>query len=122
MKLSEAIRLGAMLKPQTVGSYSDETGSCALGAALDAIGALTEDVEDMESSVMDPWLASLWPVAARRVACPAEGCYHQQRLDDTVIDLNDDHGWTREEIAAWVETVEATMGQTTEEKPVAVRA
>lgn len=35
MRLSEAIRIGSMMRPQTKGHFFDETGSCALGAAYE---------------------------------------------------------------------------------------
>jgi hypothetical protein len=40
MRFSEAIRLGAMMKPQYFGHYSnvDQTKTCALGAAADGAG------------------------------------------------------------------------------------
>lgn len=45
MRLSEAIRLGAMMRPQTFGALSDERGTCAMGAAYEAAGLkLSHDV------------------------------------------------------------------------------
>ena len=38
MKLSEAIRLGAMLSPQGYDGYADGETRCALAAACDAVG------------------------------------------------------------------------------------
>ena len=38
MQLSEAIRLGAMLRPQAYGHYFIRGGSCAMGAAYEAYG------------------------------------------------------------------------------------
>jgi len=103
MRLSEAIRLGAMLHPQRFGSYAtyrDERGrfcssnapiatiaaTCALGAAS-AAGLTTDDAID-----------------SPRFTCPACN-WHTQRLA-LVIHLNDRHRWTRERIADWVESVE----------------
>jgi hypothetical protein len=37
-KLSEAIRIGATKRPQCTGDYFDNGGSCALGAAWEAMG------------------------------------------------------------------------------------
>ena len=36
MRLSEAIRLGSMLKPQAFDAFFDGVGTCANGAARDA--------------------------------------------------------------------------------------
>ncbi len=38
MRLSEAIRLGAMLKPQGFNGWTDEDRTCALAAAGEAAG------------------------------------------------------------------------------------
>ena len=42
MRLSEAIRLGAMLKPQAFARFFDGHGTCVFGAAADAVGELDE--------------------------------------------------------------------------------
>lgn len=46
MKLSEAIREGAKLKPQSPWDRSHIGSSCALGAAGDAVGCTIEDGGD----------------------------------------------------------------------------
>ncbi len=38
LKLSEAIRIGAAIRPQAMGDFYNEGGSCVLGAAYEAIG------------------------------------------------------------------------------------
>lgn len=100
MRLSEAIRLGALLNPQGFGEMKEKDGrTCALGAALEAMGALQKDVRTN-------WL---FPVLKMYVTCPA-GDGHAQfgetSLDAMIIHLNDFHKWTREEIADWVEVQE----------------
>lgn len=121
MRLSEAIRLGAMLKPQAFGSFftrgSDVTvvgdvlglrrtadSTCALGGALDAVGAL-------EFSALE-WVAyglpSRWPVLRVAATCPecGECCGAQGVWDVVAVHLNNKHRWTREQIADWVESIE----------------
>lgn len=105
MPLSTAIRLGSMLKPQNFGSFYDHdaTGrvisSCALGAALDAVGGATQKV------------FSLFPILwfLNTLACPA-GCEWQKNMP-LVAHLNDQHRWTREQIAAWIEQIENAQSQ-----------
>ena len=117
MKLSEAIRLGAMMHPQHFGDmheFGDDgrgnriiIGSCALGAALDAGWA--------EDATMggDPVIKSLmgW------YPCPqCHLSYYQSHninaaafppfLLCVIVHLNDSHHWTRERIADWVELLE----------------
>lgn len=106
MRLSEAIRLGAMLKPQVFGALFVEVnypapgdvfglrsfvGTCALGAASDAVG-------------QNPQKQWLW-VTNGLTKCPACQDY-SINPHDTIAHLNDWHRWPREQIADWVATVE----------------
>jgi hypothetical protein len=108
MKMSEAIRLGAMLKPQGFGGKSvrSATVSCALGSALDALG-----VERQSTGAAHAHLVRLWPWSDRKLAyptCPVDGC-REVYVDKAIAGiwhLNDQHKWTRERIAGWVETIE----------------
>lgn len=104
MKLSEAIRLGAMLKPQIIGNYFNDVGTCALGGAYDAIGKLMACGSDMHSPV--------WPLIEAEAKCPAckpprySLVNYPRCVGQVITHLNDDHRWTREQIADWVATVE----------------
>jgi hypothetical protein len=99
MKLSEAIRLGAMLKPQCRGEFYKDGKTCALGAALDASGigdfglkyASDDDVVDR------------WPISDLRIQ--RHGL--TRTLRNHIVRLNDSDRWTREQIADWVATIEA---------------
>ena len=106
MTLSEAMRLGAMLKRQGFASLlaPNPDESCALRAAADAVGIPTP------ADLMVDYLAmrkrfSILNSAAR---CHLDGCegYGVDTLGDLVWHLNDVHRWTREQIADWVETIE----------------
>lgn len=111
MKLSTAIRLGAMLKPQGFGKYLEDEATCALGAALDARGVFGTHFRESE---LFPIILILSP------GCPIcdERSYGGD-VGSTIFHLNDDHLWTRERIADWVETVEAAQ-DTTLAEPVKV--
>ena len=106
MRLSEAIRLGAMLKPQALCLHSMATGgTCALGAAADAIGILP--AADSEPHVLGNTIRALraeWPVLEARVASPGSSALGSALL--AIQGLNDRRHWTREAIADWVEAVE----------------
>jgi hypothetical protein len=113
MTLSEAIRLGAMWKPQKFGGpnhqLKDETHTCALAAAAEAVG------QHMLSVYEPHWL---WPwstvIPKNRYVRPCPACGYAWLEGSTcaiavihvIAHLNDRHHWTREAIADWVETVE----------------
>jgi hypothetical protein len=102
MTLSEAIRLGSMLGPQIRGRYyGPNHSSCAIGAALLAIG------KDAETSPA-PYFPQLHIVAV----CPSCNLLPKRfpnshfSLWAIIAHLNDAHRWTRQQIADWVETIE----------------
>jgi len=96
MKLSEAIRLGAMLGPQGFGWGRDPRRTpCALDAAALAIGVTPDTVTLMDYF---PLLDS------GAILCTA-GCFSHISMDleCLISHLNDEHRWTRERIADWIE-------------------
>lgn len=103
MKLSEAIRLGAMLKPQAFGHYWVDGGSCAIGAACDAAGVGALGVAEFEGQFLSIYVQP----------CPECGIRPDSRGEyaagfiNTVMHLNDIHFWLREQIAEWIATIEA---------------
>jgi hypothetical protein len=109
MQLHEAIRLGAMMKPQGFGLGSGNpraAATCALGAAYEA------------ARVTGSWrsLLLVFPQLKHieQLACPT--CDTTQ--DGLIAHLNDDHRWTREQIADWVEQIERAQEPTSQ--PVSV--
>lgn len=104
MKLSEAIRLGAMSTPQTYGRmWSAVTGgTCALGAAYYAVDSAFLTKEKFRASDHFPILEKN-PV----VKIPVETLFNTyQKLTDVIVFLNDRFYWSRERIADWVEIIE----------------
>ena len=98
MTLSEAIRLGSMLGPQIrLHFVGPDHSSCALGAAMIAVGYHNRRGTRWE-------LKALFPITASIVRCPS--CGDSCCLVDCIIHLNDAHRWTRGQIADWVETLE----------------
>jgi hypothetical protein len=99
LRLSEAIRLGAMLRPQTFRTLLTDDGACALGAALLAVGARQD--EAVRSAV------DRWPWACIVSAdCPQ--CGRSHTVFRVITHLNDRHRWTRERIARWIAGIEPT--------------
>lgn len=82
-KLSQAIRIGAKLRPQGRGQLLYRGASCALGAAIEGMGLTPcddmnfKDLQDMFGSTLCAF----------------------------VIDWNDNHGLTREQIADKLEAL-----------------
>lgn len=121
MRLSDAIRLGSTLRPQAFGGLvtmvktdgqAPVIGSCAMGAAAEALGIITIDVNghaDVDTPAYERWWAS-FRAPLHLYSCPDPKCTYTNRhsmcLNTAVVHLNDAHCWTREAIADWVATVE----------------
>lgn len=100
MLLSEAIRLGAMLRPQGRIQFFPENNSCALGAAMEAVGLRNACLEYVSLYNCDD-------TALLRKTFPVLACEIDPIFD--VAEKNDE-GWTRERIADWVESIERERG------------
>lgn len=120
MKLSEAIRLGAMLKPQAFGEVNSSKGTCALGAAFEAAGLPIQygaAVGGLNTrSHLGPAMCHVIVPQAwfdlleqQVVTCPE--CSFNNAISEVIPHLNDHHKWTRERIADWVATIEAQQEQ-----------
>lgn len=117
MRLSEAIRLGSMLRPQGFEDYFPGDGSCALGSALDSAFSVVPITNAGRALLLDvtwPWLTKPVPVE-----CPDCGSFVYLFWHVVSTHLNDKHRWTRERIADWVETVEPKIEAAKEEIAVA---
>jgi hypothetical protein len=125
MRMSEAIRLGSMLGPQADGHFYLDGAMCAQGAALAASGFALSDkthpeVAHNEIRARWPWLDDVV------VPCPA--CEVRQSVRGLIPHLNNgtgpypfvcgEHGWSREQIADWLETVEPQEAEAPEVVPV----
>lgn len=125
MKLSEAIRLGAMLRPQAFGDfvkrYPDSksgllvSATCALGAACEAAGISIDAFDSLTISQE----MEMFPLHAKSVHFPCQ-CRGFLRLRAAVAHLNDHHRWTRERIADWVEEQERLLEAPQVEVPAEV--
>ncbi len=98
--LSQAIRLGATFAPQCHGRFSEwrfnllpeRVATCAFGAAAEAVGA--KNHFELWDRFNDTLIIKLF--------CPA--CFFKRSfVKELVFHLNDDHRWTRERIADWLE-------------------
>lgn len=102
LRLSEAIRLGAMTTRQGFGQMNNGPEiTCALGSALHSIGKLSNFSITAHAGEYWPWLKE-------PLTCPACGIVVSDYEEGywTITHLNDIHEWTREEIADFVATLE----------------
>lgn len=100
MKLSEAVRKGAIGRKQCRGMFfaRGTDSCCALGAAI--IGKFG----DSRTSLSYVNLISEYPqLRTKEVTHPIS--LKVQPLNDIITNLNDDHGWSFEKIALWLEDV-----------------
>lgn len=99
LSLSEAIRIGSRLSRQCRGNYDDGNGgTCALGSAGWAAG--------LSGSELNLWeMGKAFPILKKQVMCPVYE--RKQSLDVSIVVLNDLCHWTRDQIADWVESIEA---------------
>lgn len=111
MKLSEAIRLNGMMKPQGKGNDSivSRVAPCALGGALQSIGRQPEDMREAYRILVEEW-----PWISHVTLCPCGHphirCTHPWMTVAAVIwTLNDLHGWSRSAIADWVQQFESSL-------------
>jgi hypothetical protein len=116
---SEAMREGAKLKPAVRGWTYVNGATCAIGAGLDALGILqTDHAQTDPANESFATLESTYPYLYEgEVSCPGESCHSfrwtrlgGERLYSTIIHLFDEHEWTREAIADWLESEEEKLG------------
>lgn len=117
MKLSEAIRLGAMIRPQGFGALFDGDNSCALGAAAEAAGLIKLYRGDLRTSttyVSKKTLAETFPLLKGWLG---------RIIFTWIVIRNDQSQWTRERIALRLERWERRMSGvpsgTTQLEPIA---
>ena len=99
-ELADYIRAGSTRGPQCFGSYFDEKGgSCALGAVYDAFYHLPRQHGKLIPDHLERLFRCLDEVSKQ---CPHEGCKKRLPLAPMLVHINDDHLWTREQIADWL--------------------
>ena len=109
MKLSEAIRAGAEKRPQSkynffsIADNGETVGSCALGAAYEAIFNITTNDEIDAGRVAE--LEDITGIYDFEVYENHPVTQEEHHLDNIIISLNDAYQWERERIADWLESI-----------------
>jgi hypothetical protein len=108
-ELASFIRAGVERRPdQAFGDYfKGQRASCALGAAYEGMYRLPRQIEGMHPTKDLEWFFDCLEATVRR--CPAEACSKRLVLSAIIVHLNDDHRWSREQIAQWLEAVNGTV-------------
>ncbi len=93
------MRLGATFRPQCQDGYFKNGASCALGAVAEAIAPNSEGSPD--------WMLSNRFPELRDVDSIVHPFSKVKRFSlwETIVDLNDEHEWTRERIADWLASI-----------------
>lgn len=109
IRLSEMMLLGSVVSGQAFGVFEDRDGNtCAIGSALKAAGRNAIDISITKSK-------EVFPILNHDALCPVDGCRwgnnkpwypYMPGLFLIVTHLNEEHQWTRQEIAAFVATIE----------------
>jgi hypothetical protein len=73
--------------------------ACALGAVYDAVYHLPRPHGKLIPDHLERLFRCLDEVTKR---CPQDGCKKRLPLAPMLVHLNDDHVWTREQIADWL--------------------
>lgn len=98
---------------QAFGDYfSGQNASCALGAAYEAMYRLPREGANPTRD-LDWFFDCLDTVKA----CPGEGCKKKLFLAAILVHLNDDHLWTRNQIADWLDTTNGNGARPAEAIP-----
>jgi hypothetical protein len=111
-KLSQAIRLGAKLRPKMQGMLCGENGdgvmaSCAIGAAWEAVNVAKNPnfvLEPMATYVAAERMRDEFGLALNVMKDSPLGGFGPVTLGTIIIQLNDSAEWTREQIADWLES------------------
>ena len=126
MKLSEALRLGAMALPPSHGPVYARAngaicGACAVGAALFAVGSEADREQWLKvGASIQREMARFWPWTGDfTTPKPVEPSYDINVVTAMVV-LFENSDWTREQIADWIATIEPT--DSVEEVPAHVHS
>ena len=88
--------------------YQGDNASCALGAAYEAMYRLPRDARGQHPTRDLDWFFDCLDTVK---PCPGEACKKRLYLAALLVHLNDDHRWTRDQIADWLTGQNGTTAQ-----------
>jgi hypothetical protein len=114
-RLSDAMRAGAAIRPQATGVLfkrregSELVCSCALGAAWEGshpafnVDHWISQVDSQQVAITLVDIMREFRMFGLQVENPVSQTIYD--IDGVIVDLNDQHDWTREDIADWLLTL-----------------
>ena len=100
LKLSEAVRLGAMTTDQAFGTFAGPNGgTCAVGAAIEALGGDPGDSSMVHA--IDRVLDKRVDLSGS-IPCDNKDRARNMSVSKAIYHLNDTHRMPRNEIADWL--------------------
>ena len=84
--------------------YRGRHASCALGAAYEGMYRLPQQAANIRPTKDLEWFFDCLEGSVRK--CPGgDGCKKSLSLAAILVHLNDDHKWSREQIASWLDNL-----------------
>lgn len=104
MRFNTAMREGIKtLRTQTVGQwFGGDSDGCALATAIVGTGVQADQVESHQLYA-EQMLVNCGLELGKAVACPHPKCEAESNWINIIMHLNDQHKWSREAIAEWVD-------------------
>ena len=105
-ELAQFIRSGASRRPELAFGdyYRGRHASCALGAAYEGMYRLPQQAANIRTTKDLEWFFDCLEGSVRK--CPGgDGCKKSLSLASILVHLNDDHKWSREQIATWLDNL-----------------
>ena len=96
----DSVGCAAPARAAVRGVFQGTDRSDAFGSAYEGIYRLPADATGIRPKGIYKFFACLDDRVRR---CPEPGCIKQHLLDTLIIHLNDDHHWSRERIAAYID-------------------
>jgi len=87
----------------------DKPAQISTFATAGYVAAVTSTVESTGYAYAGKALTSVLPGLDTRTVCPVKDCEDSSTVYATVMHLNDDHGWTRQAVADWLDTLDADL-------------
>lgn len=121
LTFGQAMRLGAMALPEmrgpvfTHGAGGDICGACAVGAALFAVGS-------REGWSWKEDIVRLWPWAGHEVQHPVYRGAPTWPAVTAAVSLFENCLWSREAVAAWLDSIDPTIPREAPADPVPAAA